>query len=131
MAELPFDDEEIEELVLRFNAVMAKEDADIDDPGGNPTDDEGPDVLQDSAGEMTEDELIAEIEGMNEEQQHALVALFWIGREDGDPEEWDELMEQAAEREDASVSSYLLGQPMVSEYLEAGLERMREAGELD
>ena len=131
MAELPFDDVEIEALVLRFNAVMAKEGADVDDPGGNPTDDEGPDVLQDLDGGMTEDELAAEIEAMNEEQQHALVALFWIGREDGAPEEWDEMMDLAAENHDGAVSTYLLGQPMVSEYLSAGLELMRESGELD
>ncbi len=131
MVDLPFDDEEIEELVLRFNAVMAKEAVDIDDPGGNPTDDEGPDVLQAIEGELTEEELVNEIEGMNEDQQHALVALFWIGREDGDPDEWDEMMVLAAESHSGAVSSYLLGQPMVSEYLEAGLERMRESGELD
>lgn len=131
MAELPFDDEEIEQLVLRFNAVMAKEGADVDDPGGNPTDDEGPDVLQDSEGELTEDELVAEIEGMNEDQQHALIALFWIGREDAEPEEWDEMMELAAERHEGAVSGYLLRQPMVSEYLETGLEKMRESGELE
>lgn len=131
MANLPFDEEDINELVLRFNAVMAKEGVDVDDPGGNPTDDEGPDVLQDIQGEMTEEELISEIEGMTEEQQHALVALFWIGREDGDPDEWDEMMAMAAENHEGAVSSYLLGQPMVSEYLEAGLERMRESGELD
>lgn len=40
MAALPFDDARIEDLVLRFNAVMAKEGTDISDLGGNAPDDE-------------------------------------------------------------------------------------------
>ena len=46
MNALPFDTAEIEELVLRLNAVMAKEATDIPDPGGNATDDEVAETLQ-------------------------------------------------------------------------------------
>lgn len=38
MAALPLDSVEIEELVLRFNAVLAKQGADVSDLGGNATD---------------------------------------------------------------------------------------------
>lgn len=40
MADLPFDNAEIEALVLRFNPVMTKEGMDVDDLGGNAADDE-------------------------------------------------------------------------------------------
>lgn len=132
MAELPFDAEEIEQLVLRFNAVMVQQgEADDLRPADEAVDDELPDAREDGEEVLTEEELVNEIEGMNEEQQHALIALFWIGREDAEPEEWDATVELARERHEGSVSGYLLRQPMVSEYLETGLERLRESGELD
>lgn len=89
MAALPFDDARIEELVLRFNAVMAKEATDISDPGGNASDDEVAVTLQETAGDLSRDEITQEIESMNDEQQDALVALFWIGRGDREPMEWE------------------------------------------
>ena len=71
MAELPFSDAEIEQLVVRYNAVMAKEQTDIPDLGGNATDDEVAATLQETAGDLSRDELTEEIENMNDEQQDA------------------------------------------------------------
>lgn len=85
MNALPFDSAEIEELVLRFNAVMAKEATDVSDPGGNATDDEVAETLQETKGDLSRDEITQAIESMNDEQKDALVALFWIGRGDADP----------------------------------------------
>ena len=59
MPELPFDSEELEQLILRFNAVMAREDTDIPDPGGNESDDEWPATLQETAGNLDRDEIAA------------------------------------------------------------------------
>ena len=86
MAALPFDSAGIEELVLRFNAVMAKEATDIPDLAGNATDDEMAETLQETEGDLSRDEITQEIESMNDEQKDALVALFWIGRGDAAPE---------------------------------------------
>ena len=83
MAELPFDPEEIEELALRLNAVVAREGEDIPDPGGNASDDEIPEMLQEHEDDPDRIELADEIDGMDVEQQEALVALFWIGHGDG------------------------------------------------
>ncbi|TMV65801.1 hypothetical protein FGG78_33670, partial [Thioclava sp. BHET1] len=77
MAELPFDPEEIEELALRLNAVVAREGEDIPDPGGNASDDEIPEMLQEHEDDPDRIELADEIDGMDVEQQEALVALFW------------------------------------------------------
>ncbi|MBI1416237.1 MAG: DUF3775 domain-containing protein [Limimaricola sp.] len=128
MVALPFDTSEIEELVLRLDAVMAREDTDISDPGGNASDDEVSAELQESPGDLSRDEITQEIESMNDEQKDALVALFWIGRGDAEPEEWDETMLLARERHDGPVSRYLLGQPEVGEFLTEGLDRMTEYG---
>ena len=128
MIELPFDSDEIEQLVLRFNAVMAKEGMDIPDPGGNASDDEVAETLQETTGDLSRDEITQEIESMDDEQKDGLVALFWIGRGDAEPEEWEATKALARQQHDGLVSRYLLGQPEVGEFLTEGLEKMLEYG---
>jgi len=128
MAELPFDDAEIEQLVVRFNAVMAKEQTDVPDLGGNATDDEIAATLQETRGDLSRDELTQEIENMNDEQQDALVALFWIGRGDAEPAEWEATKKLARQQHEGPVSTYLLGQPEVGEFLAEGLDKMLQFG---
>ncbi len=128
MAALPFNDTRIEQLVLRFNAVMAKEGTDISDLGGNASDDEVTVTLQETGGDLSRDEITQEIEGMNDEQQDALVALFWIGRGDAEPKAWEQTKTLARQQHEGLVSRYLLGQPEVGEFLTTGLEKMLEYG---
>lgn len=128
MAALPFDSSEIEELVLRFNAVMAKEATDISDLGGNASDDEVAVTLQRTKGDLSRDEIRQEIESMNDEQKEGLVALFWIGRGDAEPGEWKQTKVLARQQHEGLVSHYLLGQPEVGEFLTEGLEKMLEYG---
>ena len=128
MAALPFDSEEIEELVLRLNAVTAKEGMDIPDLGGNASDDEVAETLQETHGDLSRDEITQEIESMDDEQKDALVALFWIGRGDAEPEEWEATKALARQQHEGLVSRYLLAQPDVGEFLTEGLEKMLEYG---
>lgn len=128
MPELPFDSEELEQLILRFNAVMAREENDIPDPGGNETDNEWPATLQETSGNLDRAEIAAEIEGMDDDQQDALVALFWIGRGDAEPEEWDATTALARDAHDVPVSTYLLGQPEAGDFLAEGLDKMLDYG---
>ena len=128
MAALPFDSAKIEELVLRFNAVMAKEGTDIPYPGGNASDDEVAETLQETLGDLSRDEITQEIESMNDEQKDALVALFWIDRGDAEPEEWEETKALARQQQEGLVSRYLLGQPEAGEFLTQGLEEMQKYG---
>lgn len=128
MVALPFDSARIEELVLRFNAVMAKEGTDISDLGGNASDDQVAATLQETEGDLSRDEIAKEIESMNVEQKDGLVALLWIGRGDAEPQEWEKTTMLARQQHEGSVSRYLLGQPEVGEFLTEGLEKMLEYG---
>jgi len=128
MATLPFDSARIEELVLRLNAVTAKEATDIPDLGGNASDDEVAAMLQETEGDLSRDEITQEIYSMNDEQKDALVALFWIGRGDAEPEQWEETKALARQQHEGLVSRYLLGQPEAGEFLTVGLEKMLEYG---
>lgn len=128
MAALPLNATRIEELVLRLNAVMAKEGTNISDLGGNATDDQVTATLQETEGDLSRNEITQEIESMNDEQQDALVALFWIGRGDAEPAAWEQTKALARQQHEGLVSRYLLGKPMVGEYLTEGLEKMLEYG---
>lgn len=110
---------------------MAREATDIPDPGGNASDDEIPEMLQETAGDLSRDEITQEIESMDDDQQDALVALFWIGRGDAVPEAWAETVTLARARHTGPVSTYLLGKPFVAGYIEEGLEKLRDTGALD
>ncbi len=128
MAALPFNSARIEELVLRLNAVTAKEGTVIPDLGGNASDDEIAVTLQETEGDLSRDEITQEIESMNDEQKDGLVALFWIGRGDAEPREWEQTKALARQQHDGLVSRYLLGQPDAGEFLTEGLEKMLEYG---
>jgi len=87
-----------------------------------------PAVEDDEDAEMSEDPLALEltswIDDMNDAQQAELVALYWLGRGDGDPEDFADLTQQARESRVNKTSAYLLGAPMLPDYLEEGLEAL-------
>jgi len=79
-------------------------------------------LLQENPDDMTEDNLREFIDGLNEDEQAALIALAWIGRGDYGPEEWEETLRLAAERNEAGAAgTYLLGMDMVGDLLAEGV----------
>ena len=61
------------------------------------------------------------IEAISEDEQVDLVTLAWLGRGDGSLEEWAELRAEAARRHNRRTASYLLGIPLLPDYLEEAL----------
>ena len=57
------------------------------------------------------------------EEQVDLVALMRLGRGDGTIEEWDDLRREAADERERNrhTARYLLGQPLLGDYLADGL----------
>ncbi len=111
-------------LILKARSVMVKEGLVTPDPGGNPIDDELPEALQDDPDNLTREELIEELEGLDSERQAELVALMWLGRGDAETEEWAELVHLAAERRDTETAGYLLDHPLLADYWAEGLDRL-------
>jgi len=86
MAEISIDPDYLRHLVVKVRSFMAKEETDIPDDGSNPIDDEVPlGALQDEEDDLSREEVIEEIQGLTPRQQAELVALMWLGRDDGDP----------------------------------------------
>jgi hypothetical protein len=53
-------------------------------------------VLEDRPDDPVDQELVAFIEAMSEDEQVDLVTLTWLGRGDGDLEDWDDLRAEEA-----------------------------------
>jgi len=81
-------------------------------------------ILEDYADDPTRAELASFIDGLNDDEQAHLVALAWIGRGTFAPEELDEAVETARSERTSATSRYLMGIPLLADYLEEGLERM-------
>ena len=69
-------------------------------------------------------ELHEFIASLNDDEQAALTAVMWIGRESFDPEDLDEAMATAKAERTAPTEDYLMGEPRLADYLEAGMEAL-------
>ncbi|MDO9708951.1 DUF3775 domain-containing protein [Paracraurococcus lichenis] len=79
-------------------------------------------LLQENPDDLTEASLREFIDELNQDEQAALIALAWVGRGDYGPEEWEEALRLAIERnEGGDAGSYLLGMDMVGDLLAEGV----------
>ena len=109
-------------VVLKAREFDVKDaDTSFGDDGYDPVDDRMIEVLEDRPDDPVEQELVAFIEAMSEDEQVDLVTLTWLGRGDGTLEEWAELRAEAARMHNRRTASYLLGEPLLPDYLEEAL----------
>ena len=81
-------------------------------------------VLENCSEDATRSELAEFIAGLNVDEQASLVALTWIGRGSFAPEELDEAIATAKAEHVNRTEDYLLGTPMLADFLEEGLEKL-------
>lgn len=93
--------------------------------GSNASDDQMISVLEDRRDDPVQQELASFIETMTEDEQIDLVALAWLGRDDDNTiEDWPSIREEAASHHRGragGTARYLLGTPLLGDYLEEGL----------
>jgi hypothetical protein len=108
-------------FVVEKSRELLSEDEGASPDASNPTDDDQRRVLTDAAYAPIHQELVQFIEDMDVDEAAALVALAWIGRGDFEPEDWRGAVRQAGERREGPTSTYLLGMPLLPDYLEEAL----------
>ena len=108
-------------VIIKAREVAAKVAA-WDD--GATSDHDAESILEDFSDDATQAELKEFIRDLNEDEQISLVALAWIGRGSFGPEELDEALSTARAERTNRTEDYLLGMPMLSDYLEEGLDRL-------
>lgn len=69
-------------------------------------------------------ELHEFIAAMDEDEQASLVAVMWIGRDTFDASEIDEAIETARAQRQTPTEDYLMADPQLADYLEAGMEAL-------
>lgn len=81
-------------------------------------------ILEDYSNDPTVAEIAGFIDALNDDEQAELVALAWVGRGTFEPEEFGEAVETARAEKTNATASYLLGLPLLADYLEEGLEKL-------
>jgi len=122
MPELAISAEKVGFLIEKMREFDVKEGVSDPDSGSNSADDNMIDVLEDDGDDPVVREITGFINAMTDDEQIDLVALMRLGRGDGTIEEWDDLRREAAEGHNNRTASYLLGEPLVSDYLAEGLD---------
>lgn len=92
------------------------------DPDAPKVDDDDVDaaVLEDRPSDPVQQELMSYISDLPEGAQVDLVAIMWLGREEG-PDDWEEAKRLAYEEHNDRTAAYLIGTPLLASYLEDGL----------
>lgn len=109
------------EKAREFDAEVA---ADVDEAGSNPADDDERQILLDTPDNPSEQELRDAIEGLNIDEREELLALVWLGRGDYDAQGWPEALRQARDSGNAGEARYLVGTPLLADYLEEGVSAL-------
>jgi len=85
------------------------------------SDDDSSYGLENLSKDTDRSELSGFIRGLNVDEQIELVALMWLGRGDGDLDNWPDLRAEATRAHNNRTASYLIGTPMLADYLEEAL----------
>ena len=81
-------------------------------------------VLEDHKDDPVVEELTSFINSLSEDEQIDLVALAWLGRDDYSADDWLAVREEAARAHNQRTADYLLGPPLVGDFLEEGLSML-------
>lgn len=130
--ELAIDPDTVRLFVLKARAIAAgvKDDyaagndreIELDDQSHDGHHHDG--LVEEEADDLTAEELRELIADLNVDETAHLIALMWLGRGDYERAEWREAVEEARQRDRRKAASYLLGMPMLAEWLEDGLETL-------
>jgi hypothetical protein len=111
-------------IIVKAREFDAKDAVTDPDPGSNPTDDREAAVLEDHEDDPVVEELTGFIGALTEDEQIDLVALAWLGRDDFTASDWDAVRDEAASAHNDRTASYLLGMPLLGDFLEEGLSML-------
>jgi hypothetical protein len=113
-------------IILKAREYDVKESDSDPDEGSNAIDDGQTDVLEDKSDDPVREELVGAIRGLNDDERMRLVALAWLGRGTYDIDEWKEAVATAKLEHSRRAAEYLLGLPLLGDYLEDGLAMFDE-----
>lgn len=109
-------------LIIRAREMEAQVPGLTADEEENPLDaDDEYAVMDDETNTAIEEEMVAALDELPDDQVAEVLALAWVGRGTYDASEWDEALEEANDRSGESPAEQLMEMPMLAGYLDAGL----------
>ena len=129
--ELTIDPDTVRMFVLKAKAISAalnhdyeagaEHEIELDDQSRDSHHHDG--LAEEEAEDLTERELRALINDLNVDEAAELIAMAWIGRGDFEASEWSDVVAEARQRgRGKRAATYLMGMPMLGDWLEEGLE---------
>ena len=109
-------------IVARMHDLQGKDASTLDGSDPNADDEDIEDaVLEDRRSDPVEIEVKSVISDLTDEAKYDLVALMWLGRDEGD---WAEMRMLAEQEHNTPTADYLCGTPLVADYLQNGLNML-------
>lgn len=123
-AELEIAPEKVAHVIIKAREFDAKVGAWDASPEDGDSQEDPSTILEDLSNDPTAAEITGFIDALNDDEQVHLVALAWVGRGTFEAEEFGEAVETARDEQTGSTAAYLLGLPLLADYLEEGLEKL-------
>jgi hypothetical protein len=111
-------------IVDKARAFQIKEQMTNPEEPLDPSGESAREALKDDADDPAFQELKTTIDDLEPDQQVSLVALMWVGRGDYSADEWDDAFENAGGSWNERSAEYLIGTPLLADYLHMGLEEL-------
>lgn len=112
-----------------FFIITKSRQSDSSATGSGSGSDSSDDLDEDHSKITDRSELSGFIRDLNLDEQIDLVALMWLGRGDGDLDTWRDLRSEAERAHNNRTASYLIGTPMLADYLEEALSQFGKSFE--
>ena len=123
---LEINPEKVRQVIAEARMFDAKEEVSDPGSGSNAGDDGMVDILEDRADDAIIQELMEYIRSLDDDEQAQLVALAWIGRGTYEASEFEEAVAEATRAHNKRTAEYLIGLPLLGDYLEEGLSAVEE-----
>ncbi len=126
---LDINPEKVRQVITEARMLDAKEDVTDSAFDAGEFEDSAAETLENPEHDAVFEELREFIRSLDEDEQVALVALAWIGRGTYGADDFGLALEEARRAHNRRTAEYLLGLPLLGDYLEEGLAAVEAAEE--
>jgi len=127
MAEIDLNRDTVQFLIDRAREFHTQDDVTFDEEPEFDDDDWSQQFSAKFDADPYYQEIKTTVEDLEPDQQMTLVALMWVGRGDFSMDEWDDAYKEAEENWNENTAEYLLGTPMLSDYLAEAIDQLEFA----
>ena len=111
-------------VIVKSREFAAKDAVTDPESSSSGADDHMISVLENHEDDPTYEEARDFIGALSEDEQIDLVTLAWIGRGDDTADDWDEVRGEATDAHNERTAEYLLGMPLLADFVEEGLAKL-------